>query len=99
MSYYYLPTIYQSYLIPNYLYFIFLSTYLVSTYIFTYLANYGPTNLLMKKIEIQMLLYTLKKNYGNSKIHVKSIWYHIVLQSDGVVWWPRHWCGTKETKV
>jgi hypothetical protein len=29
-----------------------------------------------------MLLYTLTKKFiENSKIHVKSIWYHIVLQS------------------
>jgi hypothetical protein len=53
----------------------------------------------MKKIEVQMLLHIDKKFHGSWKIHVKSIWSHNVLQNDEVVWWPRHWCGTKETKV
>jgi hypothetical protein len=41
----------------------------------------------MKKIEIEMemLLYIMtKKIHGNSRIHVKSIWNHIVLQSGEV---------------
>jgi hypothetical protein len=55
----------------------------------------------MKKIEIQMLLYTLTKNFievqGNMLMHLD----HIVLQNDGPRhhWWPRHSCGAKETKV
>jgi len=40
----------------------------------------------MKKIQIQMLLYTLTKNFIKIQGNVlKCIWYHIVLQSGVVV--------------
>jgi hypothetical protein len=40
----------------------------------------------MKKIEVQMLSYTLTKKFMEvQKKHVKFIWYHTVLQSGEVV--------------
>jgi hypothetical protein len=41
------------------------------------------TYLLIKKFNVQMLLYTLTKRF--IEVHVKCIWYHIVLQNG--VWW------------
>jgi len=37
-----------------------------------------------------VVIHIDKKIHGSLRIHVKSIWYHIVLRIGGVVWWPRH---------
>ncbi len=52
-------------------------------HVLTYLPIYLPIDLLMTKFEVQMLLYTLIKIHRSSMKHIKCIWYHIVLQSDG----------------
>jgi hypothetical protein len=46
-----------------------------------------------------MLLYILTKNSLKFKEPIKCIWHYIILQYGVVVWWPKHWCGTKKTKV
>ncbi len=56
------------------------------TCVLTYLLSQVPTKLFMKKIEIEMLLYTLTKKFtkveGSMLMHLD----HIVLQNGG----PRH---------
>ncbi len=66
------------------------------TYLPTYLGTYWPT--CEKNWSSNVVIHIDKKFHGSSRIHVKSIWYHVVIQCVGVVWRPKHWCGTKETK-
>ncbi len=66
------------------------------TYLSTYLGAYEP---IYEKNKNSNVIHIDRKFHGSSRKNVKSIWYHIVLQNGGVVWWPKHWCGTKETKV
>ncbi len=81
---------------------IYLSTNYLSIYLRIYLPTYLyiPIYLLMKKNwSSNVVKHIDKKIHWNSEKHLKSIWYYIVLQSVVVVWWPKHWCETKETKV
>jgi hypothetical protein len=99
-TYYYLLTIYQNYYLS-----IYLSSYLLSTYLPIYLfIIYLPIYLiqylltyLWKKLKLECCYTHWQKN--SWKFKEKCIWYKIVLQSGGVIWWPRYWCGAKETKV
>ncbi len=59
---YYLPKLLFIYL-SIFLSIIYLPTYLFIYYLPTYLPNSVPINLLMKKIKIRMLLYTLTKKF------------------------------------
>ncbi len=81
--------------------FIYLPTYLLiylPTYLPIYLVKY-PLTYLWKKLKFKCCYTHSQKNSLKSKKHVKWIWYDIVLQSDVTVWWLKHWCGTKKTKV
>jgi hypothetical protein len=51
-------------------------------YLSTYLGGYEPT---YEKRKSSNVIHVDKECHGNSRINVKSIWYHIVLQSGGVV--------------
>jgi hypothetical protein len=66
--YYYLLIIYQSYLF----------IYLPTKYLPTYLLGSVPTNLFMKKIEVQTLLYTLTKKFMEVQRYMLNP-FHIIL--------------------
>jgi hypothetical protein len=53
----------------------------------TYLPSYVHTNpIYAKNWSSNVVIHIDKKIHESSRIHVKSIWHHIVLQSDGVIW-------------
>jgi hypothetical protein len=88
--------------LPTYLPIIYINRYEhLKTYVgrHVYLPIYLVRYLLTYLWSSNVIIHIDKKFHWSSKIHVKSICYHIILQSDGVVWWPKHSCGAKETKV
>jgi hypothetical protein len=52
------------------------------TYLSTYLGAYEP---IYEKNKNSNVIHIDRKFHGSSRINVKSIWYHIVLQNGGVV--------------
>jgi hypothetical protein len=52
-------------------------------YLDTYLGFYLP--IYEKNKSLNVVIHIDKKIHGSSRKHVKCIWYHIVLQSGGMV--------------